>query len=254
MIQQYPNPPVREVVCEFRYEEDGTWDGASPGLVYAALSDEFPRRLVEDRPVPSLDPSVQSSRLLPPGVQQVGLQVVPQLPLRFWRQNDESGVFSVAPYRLAVSHFRPYPSWEVVKDIILKGSQAYQSVLSPTKVNRIGLRYINTISFGQSVVELDGFFNFYPFVGSSIGRGLSRFHCLVQMDFEDARDSLVLQIASTPSSDEQAADIALDLDYFLAQPNGLELSESTEWLEQAHANLESVFEGCLTDSARELFR
>ena len=254
MTQQYLNPPVREVVCEFRYEDDGTWDGASPGLVYAALSDEFPRRLVEDRPAPPPEPSAQASRLLPPGAQQVGLRVVPELPLRFWRHNDESGVFAVAPYRLAVSHFRPYPSWEVFREIVVRGSQAYQDVLNPTGLNRIGLRYINAISVGQLPVELEEFFNFYPFVGPSIGLNVSRFHCLVQMEFEDGRDSLVLQMASIPSSEEQSAQITLDLDYFPAPSSQLDFEVITDWLERAHTNLQGVFEGCLTDSARELFR
>lgn len=254
MTQQYPNPPVREVVCEFRYEEDGTWDGASPGLVYAALSNEFPRRLVEDRPAPPPEPPEQASRLLPPGVQQVGLRVIPELPLRFWRQDDESGVFSVSPYRLAVSHFRPYPSWEVFREIILKGAGAYQRVLNPPRVNRVGLRYINDVTVGQLPVRLEEYFNFYPFVGPTVGRDLSRFHCLVQMPFHDGHDSLILQMVSTPPSDEQSAQVVLDLDYFLAPPNHLEMDEATGWLDRAHTNLQSVFEGCLTDSARELFR
>ena len=254
MTQQYPNPPVREVVCEFRYEEDGTWDGASPGLVYAALSDEFPRRLVEDRPVPPPSPPAQASRLLPLGVQQVGFQIVPELPLRFWRQGDESGVFSVTPYRLAVSHFRPYPSWEGFREIALKGSEAYQGVLNPTRVSRIGLRYINDVSVGQLPVRLEEFFNFYPFVGPTIRHDLSRFHCLVQIQFEDGRDSLVLQMGSKPPSEEQDAEVVLDLDYFLAPQNHLELDETTGWLETAHTNLQSVFEGCLTESARGLFQ
>lgn len=256
MTQQYPNPPVREVVCEFRYEEDGNWDGASPGMVYAALRDEFPRRLTEDRPAspPPPSPSAQASRLLPPGVQQVGLRVIPEPSLRFWRQDDESGVFSVTPYRLAVSHFRPYPSWEGFREIILKGAEAYQRILNPTRVNRIGLRYINEVSVGQLPVRLEEFFNFYPFVGPTVGRDLSRFHCLVQMPFEDNRDSLILQMVSTDPSEEQGAEFVLDLDYFLAPPNHLELDETTRWLERAHTNLQSVFEGCLTESARGLFQ
>ena len=254
MTQQYPNPPVREVVCEFRYEENGAWDGASPGMVYAALRDEFPRRLVEGRPAPPPELSAQVSRVLPPGIQQVGLQVVPELPLRFWREGDESGVFSVAPYRLAVSHFRPYPCWEGFKELILKGVEAYQGVLNPTNVSRIGLRYINDVNVGQLPVRLEEFFNFYPFVGTTVGRDLSRFHCLVQMPFEDGRDSLLLQMVSKPPSEEQGVEVVLDLDYFLAPQNHLELDETTEWLERAHTNLQGVFEGCLTESARELFR
>ena len=254
MSLQYPNAPIREAVCEFRYQEDGNWDGAAPGLIYSAMSNEFPRRLADERPPAPTAPVVESPNLLPPGLRQLELRIGAQGPLRFWRDSDESGYIAVAPYRLGVHHFRPYPSWESFSVIIGKGTQAYQEVLKPTNVQRIGLRYINDINMGQMSVSLEEFFDFYPFVGHNLPQDLSRFHCLVQFDFEDARDSLTLQIATARQSEGQAARVILDLDYFLAQPDNFELAESTEWLERAHANLEGVFEGCLKDSVRELFR
>ena len=254
MSQQYPNPPIRVVVCEVRYQEDGHWDGAAPGLIYSALSNEFPRRLPDERLTESVAPAIESHNLLLPGLQQLELRIGLQGPLRFWREGDESGFISVAPYRLSVHHFRPYPSWERFSEIIGKGAQAYQDVLKPTKVQRVGLRYINDINLGQISVSLEEFFDFYPFVGHNIQQNLSRFHCLVQINFEDDRDSLTLQIATAPQPAGENAQIILDLDYFLAQPDSIELNETTEWIEKAHANLESVFEGCLKDSARALFR
>ena len=182
MSRQYSNPPLREAVCEFRYQEDGHWDWAAPGLVYSALLNEFPRRLVDENPVESAVPTVQPTDLLPPGLQQLGLRFVPQRPLRFWRESDESGYISVAPYRLGVHHFKPYPSWGSFSDIIGKGDKAYQEVLNPTKVQRIGLRYINDVYLPQGSVMLEEIFDFYPFVGQQIPQNLSRFHCLVQID------------------------------------------------------------------------
>ena len=254
MSREYPNPPIREAVCEFRYQEDGQWDSAAPGLVYSAISNEFPRRLPDERRSTSATPAVESPNLLLPGLQQLEIRVVSQNPLRFWREGDESGYISVAPYRFSVHHFRPYPSWAQFSEIIRKGAQAYQDVLKPTKVRRIGLRYINDIHLGQGTVELEEFLEFYPSVGQHIPQDLSRFHCLVQIDFEDARDSLILQIANAIQPEGENAQITLDLDYFLAQPETFELTEATKWLETAHANLESVFEGCLKDSTRALFK
>ena len=219
------------------------------------MRDDFPRRLADDSPAPSPAPIVASPNLLPPGLQQLELRVSrPQGPLKFWRDSDESGYIAVAPYRLGVHHFSPYPSWRHFSEIIGKATQTYQDVLKPTKVQRIGLRYINDINLGQISVSLEEFFEFYPFVGHNIPQILSGFHCLVQFDFEDARDSLILQIATAPQPEGQNAHVVLDLDYFLAQPDNFELDETTKWIEQAHANLESVFEGCIKDSARALFR
>ena len=251
MSLQYPNGPIREAICEFRYKQDGKWDGAAPGLVYSALSNEFPRRLADDIPPPSSAPQVGSMLL---GAQPLQLQITPQRPLRFWRENDESGYIAVDPYRLSVHHFKPYPSWVCFRDIIHKGARAYNDVLEPNGVQRVGLRYINQINLGLASVAIEDFFDFYPFVGSNIPQSFSRFHCLVQLDFEDARDSLTLQIGTAKGPVDQTASVFLDLDYFLAQPENFELSESTKWLDEAHANLESVFEGCLKDSVRALFR
>ena len=161
---------------------------------------------------------------------------------------------AVAPYRLGVHHYKPYPTWERYSEIIDKGAQAYNDVLQPTKIQRIGLRYINEIHLDQVTASLEEYFDFYPFLGLNIPQQLSRFHCLVQIDFEDARDSLILQIAHTPRTEGQNPQIILDLDYFLARPESFQLAETKDWLEKAHSNLESVFEGCLTDSTRALFR
>lgn len=255
MSQQYPNSPIREVVCEFRYQEDGHWDGAAPGLVYAALRADFPRRLTEDQPAISVAGSVEPPNVLPPQLQQLGLglRVVTHGPLKFWRDGDDSGYFAVAPYRLSLHHFQPYPSWEGLREIVNKGTNAYREVLKPSRVERIGLRYINEIKLGSPRVELEDYFDFHPLVGSNLPQDFSRFHCFVQLAFEDNRDSLILQIGSKPDPIGEEAVIVLDLDYFLADPSKLKIEESTDWIEKAHANLESVFEGCLKDRVRELF-
>ena len=123
------------------------------------------------------------------------------------------------------------------------------------------MRYINTIDLGQAAIDLgwrsvplEEFFEFYPFLGDKMPQVLARFHSLVQMEFEDARDSLILQIWNTPSPRDTDIEIVLDLDYFLVQPGNFDLNETAEWLETAHANVEGVFEGCLKDAARMLFR
>ena len=252
MSQQYQNPPIREAVCEFRYQEGTHWDWAAPGQIYAALASEFPRRLPIEQGNGS--PNVQLSQVSPPVLQQLVLRLGFQGEARFWRESDESGHIAVSPYRLGVHHRKPYPSWKGFSEIIGKCAKAYQEVLKPTKVQRIGLRYINDINLGRGTVELEDFFDFYPFVGHTISQNLSRFQCMIQINFEDARDSLTLQIMRTRQPEGGNAQVTLDLDYFLVQPDSIELSETTEWLETAHSNLESVFEGCLKDSARELFR
>lgn len=142
-----------------------------------------------------------------------------------------------------------------MREIIGKGVQAYRDVLNPTKVQRIGLRYVNAIDLGaiQGSLPVEEFFDFYPFVGHDIPQELSRFHCLVQIDFEERRDSLVLQTATAPGTEGQM-EVVLDLDYYLMQPENFDLNDIPEWLEKAHDNIERVFEGCLKENTRRLFQ
>ena len=197
--------------------------------------------MAEDRPLGSPNPPVE--------FQQLGFRLGPPEHLRFWRESDESGYIALAPNRLSVHHFRPYPSWECFSGIINEVAKAYQDLLKPTKIQRIGLRYINDIDLDQTSYELEEFFDFYPFVGQDLPQTLTAFQCLMQCDFEDDRDSLTLKITAPP----HPSPVVLDLDYFLAKPDRFHLDETAGWLEQAHSNLVSVFEGCLKEPARKSF-
>lgn len=47
--------------------------------------------------------------------------------------------------------------------------------------------------------------------------------------------------------------VLLDIDYVLAQPNGVKIAEALDWVETAHSEIETVFEGCMTDQLRTMF-
>ena len=68
--------------------------------------------------------------------------------------------------------------------------------------------------------------------------------------FNDERDALRLQISTLPQS---TVIVRLDLDYSLMVSEAVPLDHALEWLQEAHGNLEKVFEGCLKDSVRAKF-
>ena len=254
MNRQYTNPPLREAVCEFRFQEGEAWDQAIPGLIYAAMRAQFPRRLSTAQSQVVASSGMQSLEGSFPQPPQFELQLIREEPFRFWREEDESGYIGVAPYRLSVHHFNPYPSWKRYREIIVQGVRNYLEVVEPSQIQRIGLRYINDIDLGEGGYTLEDFFNFYPFVGSNIPQDLSFFHCMVQAEFENGRDLLTLQIASLPQTVGDNVGVTLDLDYFLARPGAIGMDSIQDWLEVAHTNLGTTFEGCLKDSVRELFQ
>ena len=115
MQRQYKNPPIKQAVCEFRFLSEDAWDMAVPGLIYSDLKDDFPRRIpnivqaagIRISSSPGAQPQISSQ------VDEQFKQEISQLQgLRFWREETEDGVIVVAPNRLSVTQYPPYPSPE----------------------------------------------------------------------------------------------------------------------------------------------
>jgi uncharacterized protein (TIGR04255 family) len=253
MSIQYKNPPIREVVCEFRFQEGSPWDLSVPGLIYSKMSDEFPRKLISQTPEISTTivgaPEGRAQQTL----RQLSVGLIHD-SLRFWRSEDDFGFISVATNRISVSHSRPYPSWEVLLPIIMRTFNAYKDTAQPKGLQRIGLRYINEIYFDLSNIDLEDYFDFYPFQGPGLPQNIASFNCSIGSLFNDNRDGLRLQMTSPTLQQPGGVTVLLDLDYFLHEPLSVDLENVSDWLNSAHKQIEDTFEGCLKDSLRAKFQ
>ena len=248
MNHQYDNPPIQEAVCEIRFLPDQPWDIAIPGLLLTSLQDEYPRRI-------SVEPGVTATLAveLAGHPQQVQAISAPE-ELRFWRESDD-GVIRLRPHILAVSQYKPYPSWAVFRRAITQVLEAYQHVANPTGIQRIGLRYINEFDFDdggdKTSIDLDEFFDLSPKVGERLRQDLSAFFVGIQYEYEDRRDSLRIQVQPVPTEGSGAVKISLDLDYFLNQPGEVAITDVGTWIEAAHERINESFEGCMRQLLRD---
>lgn len=223
-----------------------------PGLIYSKMADEFPRKLIAQTPVISTAIVGAPERRAQQVLQQLSAGLA-QGSLRFWREEDEHGIITVATNRVSVSHYKPYPSWEGLLPIILRAFNAYRDAASPTGLQRIGLRYINEIHFDVSDIDLEDYFDFYPFLGPGLPQTMASFNFTIDSFFNNAQDGLRLGMASQLPQKPGTLTILLDLDYSLRKPLGVELENISEWLNSAHSQIEDTFEGCLKDLIRAKF-
>jgi uncharacterized protein (TIGR04255 family) len=240
--RRYKNAPIVEAVCEFRFDSTGNWDQTIPGLIFSHLDKQFPKR----RTVSVVESTIQGT---PEGVQS---QLRREERVQFLR-DDERAFVQVGQHLLAINHLQPYPTWHEYRPLIEAALNVYREVASPTGIQRIGLRYINRIKFPHPRVDIENYFNFYPFIGEKLPTDYTSFVCGVQFPFENLRDVLRLQVASVQDNPDISAEVALDLDYFLAKPREVAIDSVFTWLDKAHSRVDDVFEGCLTDALRELF-
>jgi len=240
---KYGNPPIVEVVTEFRFVPAEPWDLTVPGLVYDRLREQFPRkRLLK---VLEGEAAAEAS-----GIRQE-FRLVDRM--QFLRE-DEKAFVQVGPDLLAVNHLAPYPTWEGFVPLVHNALNAYVAVAHPRGLHRIGLRYINQFVIPGDTVDLDQYLNFRPFVGPGLPQ---LFHGLIlgiQTPYDEEKDMLRLQLTTIEAKAADTSTLLLDMDYYLARPEGVALDAAFDWLERAHTRVQSVFESCLTDSLRSLFR
>lgn len=246
MRRIYANPPLLEVVCEFKFPAESNWDITIPGLLYEALKNEFPIKKKD-----TIGELVIQK--LPNGQFQ---QIINSRERISFRTVDEKTTVNVAPFTLSIHQFKPYSRWEDFKHCIDNAFNALEKSMTITSFERIGLRYVNSITISPAKVDLEEFFNFRPFIGPALPQELKELNnfttnCAVQ--YEGGKNICNLRLATQASPLPNNASFILDIDYFLNQPKTINVADVDNWLNKAHATCNILFEGCTTDKLKALF-
>jgi len=243
--KKYRKSPIVEAICEFQFDENPSFDSAIPGLVYEKIRTTFPILRQATRVTVSVSATSQ----------EVGPQFG-TVPLMQFLRKDEKALIQVGSNLLSVNVLRPYPSWQKFLPLIKRGFNAYREVVAPIGIQRIGLRYINHIEIPGQNINLEDYLEFRPFVGLKLPQDFGTFVAGIQVPYEESRDILNLQLVSLPRpniSTDNAAMI-LSLDYVLLKPKEVALDEAFKWVDIAHSHIEDVFEACITQKLRDLFK
>lgn len=238
MGRRYKNPPIVEALCEFRFDPDSPWDLTMPGLIYEKVRDTFPKR--------------HQVKVVDVGIAPQTLGRVRATDRVQFLDEDEKALIQISPHFLAVNHLEPYPSWEEFLPLIESGLEAYRGVADPKDIHRIGLRYINRIEFAEQRIDLEDYFEFYPFVGPKLPQLFGPFIVGIQVPYDD-RHILKLSLTMAHTETPNTIAVALDLDYSLVKPGEVALDNVFEWLSVAHDRIEDAFEACITDRLRQIF-
>jgi len=242
MGRRYKNPPIVEAVCEFHFTQDTHWDLTIPGRFYEGVKEEFPHR--EQR-------SVQDLQIIqePQGFRQE-LRVSERVLLF---SPDRKLLVQIGPRLLVVNALKPYPTWQGFKPRIEIALRKLQEVVDIRGLELIGLRYINRIELPEEeLVRLSDYFHFYLTLGPRLPQSMASFIAGAEFSYKEGRDRCRVQLTLEPNSGEKRA-LLLDINYFLAKPGAVEVPEVLQWVEEAHTQVEEIFEGCITDRLREMF-
>lgn len=246
MPEYYKNSPLVEVVADFHFSNSSEWDLLLPGGMFERLKPEFPKRQ---------QVNVFGGIQISGGSSGPIQQIIPQTRLQFVRENG-SAMIQIGPEILAVNHLQPYVDWsKSFKPLLKTGWHAYKDAGGNQELRNISLRYINRIQIPKTDdqrCEFEHYLEFRPYCGPNLNQDHGPFRVLVTYPYREGKDLLTLEL-HLESFTESTGVFRLDITYKLVSDIPPQ-EDLIDWYESAHGYIHGVFESCLTEKLRDLFR
>jgi len=131
--------------------------------------------------------------------------------------------------------------------------EAYQEIVKPDGVKRIGVRYINRITINDDHLTLSDFFAVPPQMPDELDVNISNFFLRLETAYVDLPIQLIQTFGSAPSEPGSAAFI-LDLDVIREwEDDSLPVEEALSQVDTLRDRERDAFEALITDQARGMF-
>jgi uncharacterized protein (TIGR04255 family) len=165
-------------------------------------------------------------------------------------------VFQIQPRGMTFSHLTPYTSWSVFSPEGRRLWELYVQYVKPEAVTRVALRYINRIEIPGQRFELSDYFKLYPEIPKTIPQDINSTFIQLQMPQIDLAPDIVAVFnfgSAVPFSDKSVA-MMLDIDVYATRALSLATKDVFDVLEILRTRKNELFEACITDRTRDIFR
>lgn len=249
MSKTYKNPPLKEAVCEFKFELDESAVDAKIESFFGKIGDVLPVRK-PGRHVnfeAKIDMKATSGAL--PFKQNFH-------EFNIFLSDDEKYMVQLDGGRISIHRLSPYTSWKEFLPLIQKVLSSYVECFAPKNITRIGLRYVNEMVFPKENFVYGDNFKIELTLPNLIEKNQKSIFIGSIFEQEGGRDIIKVQFGEKQQNllpEDKNRIFLLDFDYFLLIPNTVTFDRVDEWLNTAHKNLETTFEEVLTDKAKLMF-
>lgn len=154
-----------------------------------------------------------------------------------------------------VSQLAPYPGWDIFFARFVRDWKIWKRAVGFQSISRIGVRFINRIDIPifDNTVKHETYLNIYPKLPDTL-ENIGPYAVQAVVPLNDIQCNLTLNSASVPSPILEHGSFLLDLD--IAKDTGLPQKDNDifDLLNKIREKKNEVFESCVSDNARELFR
>lgn len=242
MRNGYPNPPILEVVCEFRLMPASDWDGTIPESVYDRVKSDYP--IQTKRMVPET--------ISPPGSKSRDQEIRPKERVLFYAE-DRKSFLQLGPFLFFVNRLMPYSGWGEFQSKVQHTFKIWAGLVGELNMEKIALRFINRIELPIPLQKTGEFFSLNPMLGPDFSDSPDHLTLGCNFSYHEGRDACRVQLTgSNPQTPDRSA-YFLDFEYSLARPHKVTVEETIDWIEAAHEKIKTLFEASITDRLRGTF-
>ncbi len=204
------NAPIVESVIEIKFDNSTTDDINSLKEIHEKIRTDFP--LIDEKY------SFRSSfHIDNTGIKQESEKEIKRLEAITFFNNEKDRIIEVNLNKFSFRQNTKYTNWNDFKGNAKKFWDIAESVINPTSINRLGLRYINKIEFDNSF-ELTDYFNIGT-IKNVENDVINFYHSIVLLnDKKDSRANISI-VKQEGNSNSDAIDIFVDIDVYKQKPN-----------------------------------
>jgi uncharacterized protein (TIGR04255 family) len=154
----------------------------------------------------------------------------------------------------SASKLAPYKTWEDFREEARRLWLGYKEVTKPGFIRRIGLRYINRIDIPLPCTDIKDFIRTTVEISPELPQAVTHFYMQLHLPEPDLNVNCVINSALLPRLALNFLPVLFDIDLF--RETNVPQDEIDIWglLDEMRTRKNEIFEGSITDRARELFR
>lgn len=241
--QPYPNAPITEALIDLRVELPKHVTVIDLEKIHAEEKTAYP---------------IKKNRHEVTGQMQVGEQVAAAASSKhigfIFTSQDQKQIFQARLDGFTLSRLAPYESWDEFCKEARRLWDRYRSVVEPTKIVRLAVRYINRLDLPLPVPELNEYLRTVPEISPELPQGLAGYFLHLRIPMEDIKSTLLVNQTIIEPAGPNVVSIVLDND--LSRDTDVPQNENAVWnvFEELRLRKNDVFEASITDRTRELFK
>jgi len=238
----YRNSPITEAIIDIRVEVTSESKVETLDPIYDLIRANYPQR--EEVMF------FQGQFVMRPDVAPTSIQTKQGY---LYRSSDGKYVLQTRINGFTLSRLPPYENWVSFRTEARRLWIIYKRIANPAKATRVAVRSINRIDI-PPFTDLKEYFKTFPEVSPDLPQSLTGYVMQLLIAQEDLGGMLSLIQAIVPPPRREVASINLDIDLYKESTSEFTSDkEIWEFLEVLRDRKNRVFEGCITDNARNLF-